>query len=139
MSKRIPEKDWKWFGFPAHFICAQWCRFHMATQIGDYIVSTVGQYIHPRHSMGSERAEAKWRQQHPNGEEIGVDRFYETMVFKAGPVCASASCGCGLPEISGHELDFKGYQNAGEATRGHMEICKTVASGKFARAEGGQS
>jgi hypothetical protein len=59
----------------------------------------------------------------PNGEEIGFGRFYETMVFRAGKPCKAAGCGCGLPETSGSEIDFGGYNTAGEARKGHIELC----------------
>jgi hypothetical protein len=54
----IPVHNWKWFGSAAHFICGRWCRFHLATQVGRYLISTVGEFVHPRHG-GSERAEAE--------------------------------------------------------------------------------
>lgn len=61
-------------------------------------------------------------------EEIGVGRTYETMVFKAGDPCSSKGCGCGLPEIDGMELDFEGYNNAQDATRGHTAMCAKYAN-----------
>ena len=123
----IPPSKWKWFGVSAHFICGTWCRFHMATKVGKYLVSTVGQYVAPRRSGGHEAIEAAWLKEHPNGEEIGCGRFYETMVFKAGKPCAAETCGCGLPGIDGNELDTYGYLTAGEATRGHMAMCNKWA------------
>jgi hypothetical protein len=116
--------DWKWFGSAGHFICGQWCRFHLCTQVGPFLVSTVGQYVHPRHGGGSELGERQFLEKHPNGEEIGAGRTYETMVFVAGTPCAWHDCDCGLPAPTGNELDFRGYTNARDATRGHHEICK---------------
>ena len=43
----IPVSDWIWFGTPGHFICANYCRFHLCTRVGDYLVSTVGEYVPP--------------------------------------------------------------------------------------------
>ena len=43
----IPKEDWKWFGSPGHYICSRWCRFHLCTLVGQYIVSTIGEYVHP--------------------------------------------------------------------------------------------
>lgn len=117
--KRISESAWIWYGRPAHFICAEWCRFHMATKIGGYIVSSVGLYIHPRHVGGSEQQDYAYRRKNPNGEEIGCGRFYETMVFRAGEPCKAEGCACGLPTISGSEIDSDGYQTTGEAHEGH--------------------
>jgi hypothetical protein len=92
----------------------------MATKVGKYLISTVGEYVHPRNSNGSEQAEAEWLKDNYLGEDIGLNRKYETMVFKAGKPC---SCGCGLPEIDGHKLDFAGYNIAGDARKGHMKMC----------------
>ncbi len=125
----IPENKWKWFGTPGHFICAQWCRFHLCTQVGRYLISTVGEYIHPRHSQGSEQVEPEWLKKNWPGEDIGWDRKYETMVFRAGKKCSHENCGCGLPEISGSELEMRGYNKRGDATNGHLALCRKVAHG----------
>ena len=124
----IPKEEWKWFGSPGHFICARWCRFHLCTQVGKFLISTVGEYVHPRHAMGFEKMEAEWLESNPYGEDIGCGRKYETMVFLAGQVCTRVGCGCGMPTIDGAELDTSGYNTAGDATKGHMEMCKLFAS-----------
>jgi len=103
----IPKDKWQWFGNAAHFCGGQNCRFHLATRVGKYLISTVGDY-HPPSSTGE------------NAEEIGYGRTYETMVFLAGRGCA---CGCGLPEINGSELDVLAYTAPKEATRGHRRLC----------------
>ena len=115
--------SWEWYGNAAHFICGRWCRFHLATKVGRYLISTVGEYVHPRHSRGSEQAEQEWLRKNYPGEEIGCGRKYETMVFLAGKQCASKECECGLPEISGSELDFAGYNTGGDARAGHLRLC----------------
>jgi len=107
----------KWFGNAGHFCCAAWCRFHLTTLVNGFLISSVGEYVHPRHGQGSERKEAEWLKDNWPGEEIGCGRKYETMVFKAGEPC---SCGCGLPKIDGSEIDAQGYNTAKEATEGHM-------------------
>ncbi len=56
--KKIPESKWEWFGNAGHFMCSQWCRFHLCTKVGPWLVSTVGEYVHPRHSAGGEQPEA---------------------------------------------------------------------------------
>jgi hypothetical protein len=124
---KIPQDQWKWFGTAGHFICGQWCRFHLATQVGGFLISTVGEFVHPRHGKGNEANEAKWLKENWPGEEIGLNRKYETMVFKAGSVCSIPGCGCGLPEISGSEIDFSGYNVRGEAAAGHMTMCLKYA------------
>ena len=120
----IPVKDWKWFGSAGHFICAQWCRFHLCTLVGEYLISTVGEYVHPRHGMGSEQKEAEWTEENFPGEDIGCDRKYETMVFETKGVCTAEDCNCGLPTIKSTELDANGYNLAGNATKGNYEMCE---------------
>ena len=134
----MSASDWKWFGSPAHFICAEWCRFHMATLVGNYVVSTVGEYI-PDESVRELLAESRGLKLEGRGEarradwlkkngfeELGYQRTYETMVFKwTGDVCDTAECGCGLPSIDpSEEFECRGYNNAGDATRGHHELCQ---------------
>ena len=129
---RIPESKWLWFPFPGHLIVGNWCRFHLCTQIGEYLISTVGRYVHPRHSKGSEIAEANYLRENPNGEEIGFGRHYETMVFKVtGKICTAPGCGCAMPEIDGAECGFDGYENPQAALIGHRKMCEWVASGKI--------
>jgi len=92
----------KWWGHQAHFC---WdCRFHMATTIGNkYMVSTVGEY---RDHTGKIR-------------EIGIRRFYETMVFRLYK--KPNECGC--PRIDPTELETAGYKNdCQEAVNGHMKM-----------------
>lgn len=125
-NNTIPADKWQWFGHAAHFICGAWCRFHMATKVGDYLVSTVGLYVHPRHSS-SEGAEAAWLKANPNGERIGCDRFYETFVFKAGAPCKVEGCNCGLPSIDGSEIDTLSANDAGTARENHMKLCRKWA------------
>lgn len=107
------ESKWKWFGHAGHLCVGHACRFHLCTKVGKYLVSTVGEYY------GHPEAEKP--------QEIGYGRLFETMVFRAGKPCALAECGCGLPEISGSEIDFGAYNKAGDAARGHMKMCRKYA------------
>lgn len=119
-----PENTWKWYGKSGHFICGEWCRFHLCTVVGPFLVSTIGEYVHPRHSGGGETAEREYLKDHPYGEEVGYQRFYETMVFIAGEPC---TCGCGQPRVDGHDLDFRGYNDPLSASEGHRELCSKWA------------
>lgn len=123
-----PRSEWKWFGSVGHFICGRWCRFHLATQVGIWFISTVGEYVHPRHSEGSERKESEWLKENWPGEDIGCDRKYETMVFTAGLPCTREGCNCGMPLPDDYtEIDANGYNTAGDATAGHMKMCEKYA------------
>jgi hypothetical protein len=98
---------WIWFGYPQHLCVRQKCRFHLSTDVGEYIVSTIGSYFPD-----------------PDGEmeEVGLDRFFETFVFpNEGP----NPCGCCVS--IGDEVDATGYNSEAEAQAGHMEMCRKWA------------
>ena len=61
MPKRVE------LGCPGHFIDVSSCHFRRHTQVGNFRVSTVGDYYPGR----SEKRET-----------VGLNRFFETMVFK---------------------------------------------------------
>jgi hypothetical protein len=126
VRRHIPVEEWKWFGSPGHFIGGPDCGFHLCTLIGDFVVSTVGEYI-PQSDRGKKPK---------HFEQIGIQRTYETMVFRAtGTTCEGELCGgCGLPDIIPSDLDFEGYNDAGSATRGHAALCIKWASPKLALA-----
>lgn len=121
------ETKWQWFGSSGHYICGRWCRFHLCTKVGRFLVSTVGEFVHPRHGKGTEQGEADWLEKNWPGEDIGYKRKYETMVFKAGEPCVVPKCGCGMPKAIMPELDVAGYNTAAEATKGHMRLCRKWA------------
>lgn len=124
---RVEEKEWKWFGGVGHLCVGRWCRFHLCTQVGGYLVSTVGEYVPPRNSGGSERAEMEWLMDHPLGHPIGCDRYFETMVFVAGKPCNEPDCYCEIPEIDVDSLDFIGYKDRKSARDGHLQLCRKYA------------
>ena len=112
----IPESEWVWHGTPGHFICSPDCLFHMTTEIGGVLVSTVGEHHpHPRKDKP---------------ESVGLGRLYETMVFPITNRCALVECGaCGHPDCEyGEPLDFAGYNTRKGARLGHMEMCRKWAA-----------
>lgn len=110
MSAKIKAKYWKWFGSAGHFCGSERCQFHLCTQVGGWLVSTIGEYV-PCGLKG-------WR-------EIGPGRLYETMVFRIDGKC---DCGCGLPSFTAAEIDGRGYNDAADANAGHMETCRKWAN-----------
>jgi hypothetical protein len=102
------EYDW-----PGHFIGAKDCKFFRTTHVNGWRVSTVGEY-RPR---GCEEGPP---------EHIGLDRYYETMVFPlADAVC---SCGCGAHEVrSWSNEDFDAYQTESGAAAGHEAMVRRYA------------
>lgn len=138
-----PEAEWRWFGCPGHLVVALDCRFHLCTQVGGFLVSTVGEYLPdaPVREILCEcrgialdgRGDARLADylQKVGFEELGVGRTYETMVFRTtGDVCHHPGCSCGLPTIALDCLDMDGYTTAGAATIGHLKLCQ-----KYAREE----
>lgn len=119
---------------PAHLCVADRCQFHLATYVGQYIVSTVGEYW-PERAVREIHAQvhdpewlAKHRQcldfdgryrAHFGFEEIGGGRTYETMVFKA----SGSPRACCPFIVTGAEHDFAGYNDAATAREGHMALC----------------
>jgi hypothetical protein len=143
----IPESDWKWFGCPGHLIVARDCRFHLCTQIGGFLISTVGEWF-PGESVREILAKSRGVELRGRGdvrewdymkkigfEEIGCDRKYETMVFAAGKPCNEPDCNCGQPAIDGCELEMDGYNDRASATAGHMNLCRKAAFGLIERRE----
>lgn len=109
------------FGSAAHFIGSEDCRFHITTLIGEYVISTVGDYA-PRHRVSTvdERPMVAGGRS-VDAHTIGYERYFETMVFKTTGPC---DCGCGLPDHSGSNIDFAGYQTRAEANAGHEAMCQ---------------
>ena len=137
----MEKAKWVWMPHPGHFIGSKNCKFHLNTYVGKYIVSTIGEYwterrcreihaeIHDkqwfdenRHRMGDDFDHAYFEKF--GWEEIGCDRTYETMVFKAGKADRVEDLMCCPYEVSNHdELDFDGYKTATEAYKGHLRLC----------------
>lgn len=129
----MKKADWIWMPHPGHFICARDCRFFLNTLVGNFIVSTVGEYLPDapiREILASsrkiklegmgDRRRADYMEK-IGYEEIGLDRKYETMVFLAEKT--EHEC-CPYRAASGHDLDFAGYNDPGEAYKGHLELCE---------------
>lgn len=77
MKKELKITERGWAG---HFICSPWCGFRRNTLV-EYgnkriVVSTVGNY-QPQKTGIKELDESKTKNQ------IGIERYYETMVFEA--------------------------------------------------------
>lgn len=137
-SKIIAPNKWVWMPHPAHFICAKDCKFHLATYVGKYIVSTVGEYW-PDSKVREIFADVRGKKIKGNGDdwdrdyikqmgqngftEIGANRLYETMVFKAVKAKEKSCCPYRII-VEGGELDFAGYNDPLEAYKGHLKLCK---------------
>jgi len=130
----MAKQDWIWMPHPAHFICSHACRFVLATHVNGYIVSTVGEYF-PDSSVREIFAKTRGKVIKGKGgewdanylkdigfEEVGCDRKYETMVFRAVPNPQYNCCPYAIDV--GDEKDFRGYNDPGDAYKGHIELCE---------------
>lgn len=112
MSKK---ENWLWMGHAGHFIGGSSCRFHLNTYVGGYIVSTVGEYDPYNKGWG-------------NFEELGINRLYETMVFKAEKESKDDAQCCPYRIIVSEEMDMDGYNDPAAAYKGHLKLCKRWAT-----------
>ena len=107
----VPESEWVWCGYAGHFIASRNCAFNLCTRVGDYRISTVGDYRPPGHT-GTEP------------KEIGLQRKYETFVFRV-----SGHGEHGEGEVSDwSEIDSEGYNEASAAEAGHRTLCRKYAA-----------
>lgn len=110
----IPESEWVWCAYPGHFIGSCNCRMHLNTRVGDWRISTVGDYW--PHPLPGEKQKR---------ETIGWNRWYETAIVH---VTGHGEHGDG--EVDGDHWIY-GYEgeDPGPAEAGHMEWCRKVAAG----------
>lgn len=131
----VERKPWIWMPHPAHYICARYCRFILSTCVGDFIVSTVGEYV-PSDAVREMYARTRGINLEGRGDarekdfiekcgftEVGAGRTYETMVFLAEKA-PERECGCKFRPKHHRELDMLGYNDAASAYAGHMRLCE---------------
>lgn len=109
----IPESEWRWFGAPLHYICGSRCVFHLGTRIGNYVISTVGDF----------RPDGPYKPR----DTIGYQREFETMVFRV--LGDHGDCVC--PQIDGSEIDSYTYPMGSECdavNAGHLAMCHKWAN-----------
>jgi hypothetical protein len=144
----IPREQWEWSGHACHLIVGTECRFHLATYIGDFLVSTVGEWLPEE---GTREILAKSRGVTLEGigdarrhdymmkvgfEEIGAGEpghkaLYETMAFRLNPT-KRLECGCReVADFS--EIAVARYDNAKDASNGHETMCRKFAKRKQPR------
>ena len=127
-------------GHAGHLIVSDKCRFHLATYVGKYVVSTVGEYWPEREirEIHAQVHDLKWleKNKHLLGDYFdsayfkrfgfqclgaGDESIYETMVFKAKR--SKDKC-CPYVQISGRDVEMKRYATAEEAHKGHLKMCE---------------
>ncbi len=132
--KKIPKEKWIWMPHPAHFRMAKDCQFFLATKVGKYIVSTVGE-LFPDAPVREIFAESRKVTLEGKGDarmydymkkigfgDIGYERKYETMVFCAKKMPAGECNVCPFRIIVQKEVDMMGYKTAKDAFKGHYYL-----------------
>lgn len=121
-----------------HLIVGNMCRFHLTTYVGGYIVSTVGEYL-PDHEVLKIYAESRnypltlaargdaieynFLKENGGYEDIGFNRKYETMVFRATRERGEMEQCCPWTMFTPNDLDMEGYTDGAAAMRGHLKMC----------------
>lgn len=116
--KKVPQSKWEWLGHACHFIGGQSCQFHLATKVGGWLISTVGDLRWP-HKYVNDAVE--WPR---DTLGIGEEDWFETMVFPAGE---RIDCGC-YTAADWREKECKRYATSEKATAGHLAMCNKYAA-----------
>jgi len=136
----MKKSRWIWMPHPAHYILANKCQFTLATYVGKYIVSTVGELWPDRDSrrINAKISDPEWWAKNKSllgdnfdrayferfgFETIGYNIKYETMVFRARRMPKDRCSACPYEPIIHKQLDFLGYNDPLSAYKGHLELC----------------
>ena len=137
--------DWIWMPHPGHFICAEHCRFSLNTCVGEFTVSTIGEYLPPE-SVREIKASSMGVLLEGHGYDRYVDYMkkigyegmgsdpeykYETMVFiaKDNEDTEARKC-CPKTPANYEDIETRRYKTAGEAYEGHIQLCKQFSNRK---------
>lgn len=120
MSGRIPESEWRWFGSGGHHICLPDCLYHLHTRVGNFRISTVGDMLRSR--------SPKWV-----FGDVGLDRKFETYVFRIAGECEQCDPPCGQGEIQDWcEIDSLPANDHAQADANHLLLCHKYAAQEVA-------
>lgn len=94
-------------GCAGHLIVSSRCRWKRHTQVGNYRISSIGDYYPDRDGKRDTIG-------------AGPDAFFETMVFKTVEAQDADNEGCGCRAVDDwSEIEGERYATAGEAQAGH--------------------
>jgi len=137
----MKKENWVWMPHAGHFILSSQCQFKLNTYVGKYIVSTVGELWNVRvvREIHAKVFDLKWfnKNKHKQGddfdmaymkkfgfEDLGYERKYETMVFKAKKTKEAEAMCCPYEVSDYNNIDYVGYSTAVEAYKGHLKLCE---------------
>ena len=117
-SHVINPSDWIWYGFPQHDEeHSPHCIFHLATRVGNVMVSTIGANFPRRGGDG-------------RMHRVSSGAYYETLVME----CRGEDTN-GDPVLVMPELRRDTYLDSRAAEDGHREMCLRMASGELGEVE----
>lgn len=116
-----------------HFIGSASCRWFLHHHVGEYCVSTIGDY-HPHTREYGVVAPTKKPQ--PLGidfDERGhvIDKFYETMIFKLVEHCEEGGEECNCPHGNPPEFWQRRYITPEEAEMSHLAAVENIEAGTW--------
>ncbi len=122
-------------GCAGHLIVANSCRWKRHTQVGNYRISSIGDYYSP----DLDRIAADPRATKRDTIGAGEDSFFETMVFETTGKPDWKNDGCGCRAVKAwSEIDSCRYATAGEAQAGHEKfVAKYLRKANRSSATGG--
>jgi hypothetical protein len=144
----MKKADWTWMPHAGHFILGDQCLFRLNTHVGNYIVSTVGELWHDDPAIRRIHADIHdkvWYAQNKGKigddfkyayrkrfgfETLGMNRLYETMVFRSQLDSDPNNQCCPFRIRAGEDVEMEGYMTAADAYEGHMRLCKKYAKKK---------
>jgi hypothetical protein len=95
----------EYLGSPGHFVAWHRCGFRLHTHVGGrYCVSTIGEMAERKLPFGGWDSQPPW-------EAVGMNRLYETMVFRISK-----------DHHDGSNIDFAGYTDHYAAEFGHRAM-----------------
>lgn len=116
----ISESEWRWDGHAGHLIVAKWCRFHLSTRVGDYRISTIGEYVQPNIAGIEPDGKDLGGPEYAEFESVGLGRLFETYVFRVH--------GDGLGEVDDWgEIDSLSANDHDTANANHLAMCRKYA------------
>lgn len=114
LAGRLARAEWIWMPHPGHLMISRECNFRLTTWVpghenDGFIVSTVGE----------------WKRSPYDSDEgfldVSYGYIYQTSVFAARK--SNVECCPYLPNLH-KEFEGKGYNDPGDAFKGHLEMCE---------------
>jgi hypothetical protein len=134
------REDWIWMAHPGHYRWADFCRFRLCTYVGNYIVSSVGEYLPNFTEDNLDKVNmidsliglAKIRKEYSDDDSdipgnsyeklVGSSYLYETIVFKS--LENTSECKCCIAICDDEEIEKNEYNTQELAFAGHYELCE---------------